>query len=287
MELDPLATGAPFMKTMQQAPRPERLDDAHDGLHADDHPPGESLGDALARSRRGGLPLRDPMEFSGEVERRLGERLRQSGGGGARPIPFGLDRTVMELYWRVESQRADASPYLLQFVGPTPGSGTSTVASGYAVACAMASSRPVLLLGVTAPSGRPCILGSLAHQRGLRDCIESIPEVAQLYRASLSASDSRRLSQLPAPDLQAVLHLLRERFSAIVVDGPAVTESADSLVLSRHCDATVLVVRAEHSRRAGVRRALEQVERHGGEVLGTVLNRRRNPLPRWLDRWLS
>ena len=83
-----------------------------------------------------------------------------------------------------------------------------------------------------------------------------------------------------------MFNLLRDRFAAVVIDAPALADSSDALVLSRHCDGTVVVVRAERTTRPSVRDALGKLERHGAEVLGTVLNGRRSYLPSWMERWL-
>lgn len=226
-----------------------------------------------------------PVAFVGEIERTLSAQLREH-LGHSRQLPFGLDRALLDLFSRVESQRADFMPLLLQFVAPNRGSGTSTVCSGFAVACAMASHRPVLLLGTTAPEGTRSVLGTLSEQRGLHECIAPVQDVPQLYRASLSTGAQQTLQHTPTHDLEAVLNLFRERFAAVIIDAPALEGSSDALVLSRHCDGTVVVVRAEHTTRPSVRKALQDLERHGAEVLGTVLNERRSHLPGWMGRWL-
>jgi Mrp family chromosome partitioning ATPase len=231
------------------------------------------------------LPARHPTDHPGELERVIGERLNRT-LEWSRKLPFFLDRSVIELYWRVDSQRTDRSSYVLQFVAASAGSGTSTLATGYATVASLVMHKPVLLLSVLAcQGGTPPILEVLGARRGLQEAVEAIPDVPGLYRASLT--DDAVMLTRAADDLQKVLDLLRERFSAVLVDGPAIEDSEASLILSRYCDATALIVRAEHSRRAAVREAVSRIENHGGEVIGTVLNRQKKHLPAWLDRRLN
>jgi len=234
----------------------------------------------------GALPTRDPMKYSGEIERRIGERLDLILEWTGK-LPVALDRSAIELFWRVDAQRTDRSPYVLQFVAATRGSGTSTVASDFAIVAAVAMHRPVLLLNALASPqpARPSILRALADRRGLHEAIGAIPGVPALYQASL-ADDFMMLART-AGDLKGLLDLMQERFSAVLIDSPAIQDSEVSLMLSRHCDTTALVVRAEHSPRAAVRNAVTEIERHGGNVLGTVLNRQKRHLPAWLDRRLD
>ncbi|MBV8651894.1 MAG: hypothetical protein JO255_10545 [Alphaproteobacteria bacterium] len=72
----------------------------------------------------------------------------------------------------------------------------------------------------------------------------------------------------------------------VVLDCPATTEHPDSAALARHCDGTVLVVRAEGVRQAVIRASKLGIERMGGQILGVVLNRRRKYIPEWLYRSL-
>jgi Mrp family chromosome partitioning ATPase len=227
----------------------------------------------------------DPMEGSREVERVVGERLntRLECARESASLP---ERSVIELFCRVDARRADSSPYVLQFVAATPGAGTSTVAAAFASVAAVLMHRPVLLVGLVASElGAPSVLATLAAGRDLNEAVKAVPAAPGLCRASLV--DRPMLLTRMAGELEAVLTIIRERFSVVVVDGPAMQDSEASLILSRYCDATVLVVAAEHSHKAAVRSAVSEIGRHGGEVLGTVLNRQKRYLPAWAERLLA
>ncbi len=86
--------------------------------------------------------------------------------------------------------------------------------------------------------------------------------------------------------LGELLHDLRETYDLVVIPSPAVATDVLSLSLSRLADASILVIQAERTRLPVVRRTLEILEASGGRVIGTVMNRRRFYIPRWIYRWL-
>jgi len=82
------------------------------------------------------------------------------------------------------------------------------------------------------------------------------------------------------------LHLLSGHFGHVILDAPPVHVSADALAFASKVDGIVLVIRAEATRWEVVQRAREQLEKAGGRILGTVLNRRRYVIPKRLYKRL-
>jgi Mrp family chromosome partitioning ATPase len=72
----------------------------------------------------------------------------------------------------------------------------------------------------------------------------------------------------------------------ILLDTPSAVRSASGLAVAPTADGVVLVIEANRSGYATVRRAKEDIERSGGHVLGVVLNKKRRYLPRFLERWV-
>src|ERR1700761_5104421 len=68
------------------------------------------------------------------------------------PVRIGIDAasrhhpSFVQLYYAIEARRTSAMPLVVQFISPTPGTGASTVASGYARVAADNSTRPVLYI---------------------------------------------------------------------------------------------------------------------------------------------
>ncbi|MBI3538877.1 MAG: chromosome partitioning protein, partial [Candidatus Eisenbacteria bacterium] len=66
--------------------------------------------------------------------------------------------------------------------------------------------------------------------------------------------------------------------------GPAILESPEATDFATLADGVVLVVRAGHTKRPVVARAVDLLRKSGARVLGTVLNRRRLEIPDFLYR---
>jgi Mrp family chromosome partitioning ATPase len=82
-----------------------------------------------------------------------------------------------------------------------------------------------------------------------------------------------------------LLHRLCEEFDLVIVDLPPL-DSAGALEWAPLVDGTVLVVEAERVRWQMAARRIALLEQAGGNVLGTVINKRRDHIPQWLYHWL-
>ena len=216
-------------------------------------------------------------------------RRRGPGADGGVLAAAVLSPDFVQLHYAIEALRSEDRPIVLQFMSAGAGDGTSTVAAGFAAVAASERPGGVLLVccaGASpgAPAGTPSLveLSGAGHPPG--EAVWRDPACEGVRRASLGAS-AHPLMEIASGALRRLLIGLGERYATLVLDcAPA--SSPDSAALSRHCDGTVLVVRAGATRVAAVKQARVAVERAGGHVVGVVLNRRRRALPAWLDRLL-
>jgi Mrp family chromosome partitioning ATPase len=200
--------------------------------------------------------------------------------------------SFVQLYFAIEARRTSAMPLVVQFISPTPGTGASTVASGYARVAADDCAQPVLYIdcnGSPAKSrGRstevqtPTLFDVLRRGLPLTDAISPARDSKNLLWARLGPGE-RPLLALGGDRLQSMLDMLRADHPVIVLDTPP-TEAPESAAVSRFCDGSVLVVAAGHSRQWEIENAQALLERLGGQTVGVVLNRERSVLPRWLGR---
>lgn len=64
---------------------------------------------------------------------------------------------------------------------------------------------------------------------------------------------------------------LRKRFKYIIIDCPPINAVADAIPISRVCDGTVFVVSAKDTDKHEAKNALEELQRNGAHILGSVL----------------
>lgn len=86
--------------------------------------------------------------------------------------------------------------------------------------------------------------------------------------------------------LRARFSQLRAEFDYLLVDSPPMSSYGDAVLFGQLTDGVVLVVGCNSTRRETARAAKENLEAAGVPILGTVLNRRRYPIPEALYRRL-
>jgi Mrp family chromosome partitioning ATPase len=216
-------------------------------------------------------------------------------------VPVNPGRIISNLYYNILSLKLKPDPMALQFLAPNSRAGTSLVASQFAAFASSLTNGSVLLVDCMG-DGRGDYTGSSPQQS---DALRRSPSLTQAYsedghidRAIVTVGpiDSPYLAILGSPahlplqhdgkPLADLLQLARKRYALVVLDTPSVEESASTLLFSRACDGVVLVLEAEATPIRSAEATLEDIERSGGKVLGTVFNKRRMHMPRWLFRRL-
>jgi Mrp family chromosome partitioning ATPase len=80
-------------------------------------------------------------------------------------------------------------------------------------------------------------------------------------------------------------HLFRHlaaQYRFVVIDADAVYAASDTLVMSAQVDGVVLVVRGEDTRWEVAQAARQRLAQAGAKVVGSVFNRRKYYMPKWL-----
>jgi Mrp family chromosome partitioning ATPase len=201
---------------------------------------------------------------------------------------------MVALYYNIDALRTSDNPVVLQFVATRAGEGTSTVARAFAAFAAGEETSSVLLIDGSSHGAQPrpafgrAPTPSLAEVARLGERIDAAIEPGRtpdLHEARL-ADHANSLLHTNGTAWAAVLEQARQRYRFTVLDSPAVSTNPDSVVLARACDGVVLVIEAETTRGPVAQATIETIERFGGKVLGTVLNKRRLYIPRWIYRRL-
>ena len=83
-------------------------------------------------------------------------------------------------------------------------------------------------------------------------------------------------------ELEPFLHDFQKTYDVIILDSAPIETYVDILILTPYCDGVILVVRADQTQREKILSTKDKIEETGGNILGCVLNRYRNPIPRLL-----
>ncbi|MNB59005.1 Tyrosine-protein kinase YwqD [compost metagenome] len=200
----------------------------------------------------------------------------------ANPSESNLTSTVLDLDLRI-----------LFLTAANPGAGTTTSAMALASQLAQMSSGQVLLVDASQSASNLTQQLNLSKERGLRDLLfnpdnppllqDCVVQVSSLpFHVLPNGRPIRTLEHLTAERLSPLLDQLGSQYRFVVIDGDAVYSDADTLVISTQVDGVVLVVRAEDTRWEVAQAAVQRLTQAGAKVVGSVFNRRKYYMPKWL-----
>ncbi|WP_186312368.1 GumC family protein [Cereibacter sediminicola] len=176
--------------------------------------------------------------------------------------------------------RSVARPKVLMVTSALQGEGKSSTCAGLAASLPRVSTSAILLdLDLRRSITRKVF--DLGSQKGcVADYLAGKIDLAQLQPAVLpwgltvlaplrSVTNSADL--LSSQRLGELIDRLRLRYDVVMIDAPPVLDIADALVVSRHTDSTLLVVRSGKTPRVLVADAYERLQAAEVPVIGTVL----------------
>ncbi|WP_433897819.1 GumC family protein [Pseudomonas sp. PSE1(2024)] len=152
--------------------------------------------------------------------------------------------------------------------------------------------QPTLSLNFDFPPDSPGLANVIAGTARLEDCIVSVGNLDMLPAGKVlppsldmfvaprlpSPGDPLNPVQPPPQDLLSsprmarMLEALRSRYRHIIIDSPPAEMISDALLLARHSDAVIYVVKADSTSISQVQRGIAMLQQSHVPVFGTVLN---------------
>lgn len=187
----------------------------------------------------------------------------------------------------------DQDVRILFLTAANPGAGTTTSALALASQLAQMSSGQVLLVDSSQSSTNLTHQLRLTKERGFRDMLfntqsppllqDCVVDVSSLpFHVMPCGRFSRGNERLTPERLSPLLDQLGSRYRFVVIDGDAVYSAADTLVISTQVDGVIMVVRSEDTRWEVAQAAVQRLTQAGAKLVGSVFNRRKYYMPKWL-----
>ena len=176
----------------------------------------------------------------------------------------------------MEMRRSPPDGGIFALTAVSPGEGVSYVTQSLAWELSRNTGEQILISSMAGLSEV-----TLPHLRGtdVRDSARS----QRVWRLAGTQSGRR---PIPANPDRETLHALRRTFGYVLVDCPALRDSAATLSTAKMLDGVILVVAAGQTKRNQIEQAQKMLERSACEVIGLVLNKRTYPIPGFISRIL-
>ncbi|MCR4944773.1 MAG: CpsD/CapB family tyrosine-protein kinase [Clostridium sp.] len=159
------------------------------------------------------------------------------------------------------------------------GEGKSTTAGNLAISFSQAQKKTIIIdCDLRKPSLHKKF--KISNMIGLSDLLkgrENLGETVHAFNEYLDVLTSGKIPPNPSEMLgsRAMEHLiqsLKNEYEMIILDSAPLQAVTDAQILSTKADGTILVVRAEKTKRDSVRQAKELLKKVDANILGVVLN---------------
>lgn len=186
----------------------------------------------------------------------------------------------------------DTKGQSLGVLGVSAGNGASTLAAYLAVAsrddCGLktiavdADAKSRTLSTTFGLNGSPGLVELLSGDASHEECLQHSGQ-ADIDLISCSSGKSQRLPA-HADEIVGALNAYRHSCDLLIVDLPPANRPDHAINLAQHLDSVIVVVESEQADAAATERLLQRLAASQTQVIGVVLNKTKNYLPKWLRR---
>src|SRR5262249_37824723 len=217
-------------------------------------------------------------------------------------IDFDLDPYVEEQYHRLRRHLLPNSKHgatkVVMVAATDHGEGGTTTAAILASTLARSGNTKILLIDANLRTPALDEVFDQGQGAKLLELSDKVLSEAPLDQ-TIYQTDIPNLSFMPcgrsvtspsymfdSEPIVAMLSTLREQFDFIIFDGSPLRDYSESSFLAAKMDGVILVMEAERTKIEVARKIRKDLESTGVHILGVVLNKKRNYIPEYLERFL-
>jgi capsular exopolysaccharide synthesis family protein len=178
----------------------------------------------------------------------------------------------------------------------THGEGATTTSAILAATLARSGHSKILLIdaNLRTPALDGVFNDDSQHTEGLSDVVcADVPVESAIYQTNfpnlfllpVGKSHSSPSYLFDGDPITNLLKDLRERFDFVIIDGAPLNGYSESFFLASKVDGVILVVESERTKKQVVKKIKKELEWGPVNLLGVVLNKKKNYLPPLLERF--
>ena len=211
----------------------------------------------------------------------------------APPLPKMPARWLLELqkatfHLTREGRSGGAGSSVVAFSGMQRRGGTSTISLMIAHYLAVDAADARILY----------VIYCLDHNHGNKNKIDTTLRIGHPLSDDLFRTTPKAFTKLSVQPAEAglvvnsakwfsdLIDLSKKHCHWVILDIPPFFSSPESYIVSQMCDGVVLVLKSGETRYPALNGLVADLEQVGIHVLGTVLNFRQYPIPRWLLKYI-
>jgi capsular exopolysaccharide synthesis family protein len=216
-------------------------------------------------------------------------------------IDFDLDPFMEEQYQKLRRRLAPTPKQpnvkVVLVAATTHGEGATTTSAILAATLARSGHSKILLIdaNLRTPALEGVFNDNNQHTEGLSDVVATdVPVESVIYQTNFPNLFLLPVGKShPSPSylfdgdpITKLLNDLRERFDFIILDGAPLDGYSESFFLASKVDGVVLVAESEKTKKQTIRKIKKELEWEPINLLGIVLNKKKNYIPSALERFL-
>jgi len=203
-----------------------------------------------------------------------------------------MEEEMVALYQSINSLRSDSQKNkIIQFMSTEEKDGTSTILGALAKLAALKYNKTVLLLDADLRKldQQPFFNIKLEYslEQTIREGNPADKAIFQVANSSLflcqlfKGSDTIRQFLDPS-GIDNILEKLNKRFDFLFIDSPPDSVFSVGLAASTFVTGVILVLDAEKTCLDAAKKLTDKISNNGGKVLGTVVNKQRSYIPKFI-----
>jgi uncharacterized protein involved in exopolysaccharide biosynthesis/Mrp family chromosome partitioning ATPase len=204
-----------------------------------------------------------------------------------------MEQEMIALYQTITAALPDIDHRTVLFVGSRSNEGTSTVARQLARVVSMRMEKSVLLIDLDRSRPDLHVYSNIKPEINPKNALEAGDQIeeslARVEESSLYVMPLFWKTMISPKTIDQAKRVdfwesLKDRFDLIIVDSPPASMFPDGPAIVSRVDGVILVVEAEKTRWHVALSVKEKLLNSGGNILGTVFNKRRLYIPDFIYR---